>query len=296
MKLPAYNRPKTLTEIINDKTNPPKPIIDNGVLLNGTILLIVGPAKSKKTFITQNLALAIAFGDDFAGFTIPKPKKVLYFLAEGGYFPNRERIQKMVEDIDLKYSDNLMLDFISYLYIDNDEAFEIMYKIIQELKPDVLILDPLIRFHDADENSASQVSQVFGRLRLLIEELGISIILVHHTGKVESRGSRGSSAIIGEYDSRITLHSEPNGNTRLSFDMRHVETPPSRIIRFNPDTFWFSDRDEISELLAKSGGCLPKDELIANYGKPQSTAYRHIDKSKENGYIKETEKGVLELA
>ena len=53
MKLPNYNRPKNLTEIINDKTNPPKPIIENGVLLNGTILLIVGPAKSKKTFITQ---------------------------------------------------------------------------------------------------------------------------------------------------------------------------------------------------------------------------------------------------
>ena len=126
--------------------------------------------------------------------------------------------------------------------------------------------------------------------------MGFSIILVHHTGKVESRGGRGSSAIIGEYDSCITLHSEPNGNTRLSFDMRHVETPPSRIIRFNPDTFWFSDRDEISELLAKSGGCLPKDEFINKYGKSPATAYRHIDKSKENGYIKETEKGVLELA
>jgi len=284
----------TLKEIINDKTTPPKPIIDKGVLLDGTILLIVGPAKSKKTFLTQNLALAIAFGNDFSGFRIPKPKKVFYFLAEGGYYPNRERIKRMVKGKDLKYSDNFMLGCFNYLPIDNDEAFDMMYKLIAEAKPEVLILDPLIRFHNADENSASQVSQVFGRLRQLIDKLGISIILVHHTGKVESRGSRGSSAIIGEYDSRITLHSESNGNTRLSFDMRHVETPPSRIIRFNPDNFWFSDRDEISELLAKSGGCLPKDELIASYGKPQSTAYKHIIKSKEMGYIKESE-GLLEL-
>ena len=287
--------PRTLTEIIQDKSTPPNPIIDNGVLLDGTILLIVGPAKSKKTFLTQNLALAIAFGDDFAGFKIPKPKKVFYFLAEGGYYPNRERIKKMNIGKDLRYSENFMLGCFNYLPIDNDEAFEMMYKLIEEAKPEVLILDPLIRFHNADENSASQVSQVFGRLRQLIDELGISIILVHHTGKIESRGSRGSSAIVGEYDSSIALHSEPNGTTKLSFDMRHVETPSSRIIRFNPETFWFSDRDETSEFLAMSGGCLPKDEFIVKYGKSSATAYRHIDKSKEKGYIKESD-GLLELA
>ena len=89
----------TLAELINDNSEPPNPIIDNGILLDGTILIIVGPAKSKKTFLTQNLGLSIAMGNDFAGFKITKPKKVLYYLAEGGYFPNRERLRKMAENI-----------------------------------------------------------------------------------------------------------------------------------------------------------------------------------------------------
>ena len=41
-----------LKEVIEDNSQPPKPIIDNGVLLDGTILLIIGPPKSKKTFIS----------------------------------------------------------------------------------------------------------------------------------------------------------------------------------------------------------------------------------------------------
>ena len=61
-----------LKQILEDKTLPPEPIIDNGILLDKTMLFIVGPAKSKKTFLTQNFALSIAMGDDFAGFKIPK--------------------------------------------------------------------------------------------------------------------------------------------------------------------------------------------------------------------------------
>ena len=72
----------SLKEITEDNSQPPEPIIDNGVLLDGTILLIIGPPKSKKTFLTQNLAISIASGQDFAGFKVPEAKKVMYLLAE----------------------------------------------------------------------------------------------------------------------------------------------------------------------------------------------------------------------
>ena len=49
----------TLKQILEDNSSPPEPIIDNGILLDGTILIIVGPAKSKKTFLTQNLVSCI---------------------------------------------------------------------------------------------------------------------------------------------------------------------------------------------------------------------------------------------
>ena len=50
----------TLKQIMNDNSPMPEPIIKNGILLDKTMLVIVGPPKSKKTFLAQNLALAIA--------------------------------------------------------------------------------------------------------------------------------------------------------------------------------------------------------------------------------------------
>lgn len=284
----------TLKEILEDDSSPPEPIIDNGILLDGTILIIVGPAKSKKTFLTQNLSLSIAMGNGFAGFKITKPKKVLYFLAEGGYYPNRARLQKMAQRISSDNTDNFLIEFPSYMLLNHPESYNEIYGLIKNSGAEVVVFDPLLRFHDAEENSATGMSEVLGKIRQLIEELKISVILVHHTGRVENRGGRGSSAIIGEYDSCLTIHKAQDCCIRLTYDMRHVETPSSNRIRFNSDTFWFERANGIVELLENSGGSLPKGDFINDYGMPQSTAYKHIRKAVKEGFIKD-EEGVLEV-
>jgi hypothetical protein len=284
----------TLKEIINDHSPMPEPIIKNGILLDKTMLVIVGPPKSKKTFLAQNLALAIASGKSFANFEITKPKKVLYFLAEGGYYPNRDRLQKMGAYFSEKYMEDFMLSLFSYLPINHNDDYNTMYNLIKASGAEVVVIDPLIKFHDVDENSASQLSDVFGKIRGLINELKVSVILVHHTGKVESRGGRGSSALVGEYDSCITIHKGSDNAIKLSYDTRHTEPPVNNQICFNPDTFWFETDDGILELLMEHGGSMPKKDFLSSYDKHQSTAYRHISKAEKAGQIKD-EGGVLEM-
>ena len=279
----------SLKEITEDNSQPPEPIIDNGVLLDGTILLIIGPPKSKKTFLTQNLAISIASGQDFAGFKVPEAKKVMYLLAEGGYYPNRDRLKKMAPNIDA----NLILGHPTYLPINRPDYYDCLYELVKEDNPDVLILDPLIRFHDVDENSASQMSDVLGTIRTMMAKLKLSVILVHHTGKVASRGGRGSSVIVGDYDSCIEISNSDDSNTLLKFDMRHVETPPTKKIRFNPDTFWFENESGIVELIESAGGDLLKEDLIKSYGKPKATAYRHINKAIKSGSVEEDDKHLV---
>ena len=135
----------------------------------------------------MNLALSIASGSDFSGFKIPKPKKVLYLLAEGGFYPTRDRFKKMAKG----KNQNLFVGFPNYLPINSKDGYHFLYNLVNEFNPDVLILDPLIKFHDVDENSASQMSDVLGKIRTMMAELKLSVILVHHTGKVASRGGRG---------------------------------------------------------------------------------------------------------
>ena len=285
----------TLKQIMTDHSPMPEPIIKNGILLDKTMLVIVGPPKSKKTFLAQNIALAIASGKSFANFEINKSKKVLYFLAEGGYFPNRERLQKMGVGFSEKHMKNFMLSLCSYAPINQDNDFSMIYNLIKDSGAEVVVIDPLIKFHDVDENSASQLSDVFGRIREIIYELKVSIILVHHTGKVESRGGRGSSALVGEYDSCITIRinkDSPN-SSNLSYYTRHTESPISNQIHFNTDTFWFESDEGLLKLLKEHGGSMLKKDFLSSYDKPISTAYRYIDKAKKAGKIKE-EEGVLE--
>ena len=274
----------------------PEPIIKNGILLDKTMLVIVGPPKSKKTFLAQNLALAIASGKSFANFEITKPKKVLYFLAEGGYYPNRDRLQKMGADFSEKYMENFELSLLSYLPINQNDSYKKMYNIIKNSGAEVVVIDPLIKFHDVDENSASQISDVFGRIRELIQELEISVKLVHHTGKVVSKGGRGSSALVGEYDSCITIkiNKDSPNSINLSYDTRHTESPISNQIHFNPDTFWFESDEGLVKLLMENDGSMLKKDFLSSYGKPKSTTYRYLKKAVKAGQIKE-EEGVLEV-
>ena len=278
-----------LNELLSDDSSPPKPVIDNGVLLDGTLLLLIGPPKSKKTFLTMNLALSIASGSDFSGFKIPKPKKVLYLLAEGGFYPTRDRLKKMAKG----KNQNLFVGFPHYLPINTEDGYHSLYNLVKEVNPDVLILDPLIKFHDVDENSASQMSDVLGKIRTMMAELKLSVIIVHHTGKVASRGGRGSSVIVGDYDSCIEICKSDNGNVSLKFDMRHVETPPIKKIRFNPDTFWFENESGIVELIESAGGDILKKDFLKSYGKPIKTAYRHIDNAVKSGLIEKDGKHLV---
>ena len=117
----------TLKEILEDKSKPPKPIVDDGLLLDGTILMIIAKAKHQKTFLAQNMAFSIAFGSDFAGFKVPEEKKVLYLNAEGGRYPNRDRIQKMCSE----QTSNLVMGYPSYLPINRDEEFNHLIEMIQ---------------------------------------------------------------------------------------------------------------------------------------------------------------------
>ena len=188
---------------------------------------------------------------------------------------------------------DLIVGFPNYLPINSEDGFHFLYNFVKEVNPDVLILDPLIKFHDVDENSASQMSDVLGKIRTIMAELKLSVILVHHTGKVASRGGRGSSVIVGDYDSCIEIGKSDNGNGSLKFDMRHVETPPTKKIRFNSDTFWFENESGIVELIESAGGDILKKDFLKSYGKPIQTAYRHIDNAVKSGLIEKDGKHLV---
>jgi hypothetical protein len=68
----------------------------------------------------------------------------------------------------------------------------------------VLIFDSMIRFHSADETSATQMAPVMAALRSLATA-GASIVVLHHKSKSETSSYRGSSDILAGADAAFAL-------------------------------------------------------------------------------------------
>ena len=68
----------------------------------------------------------------------------------------------------------------------------------------LIIFDSLIRFHQADENSASSMAPVMTFLRELASA-GATVLVLHHKPKSETSAYRGSSEIVAAADVALSL-------------------------------------------------------------------------------------------
>jgi hypothetical protein len=92
----------------------------------------------------------------------------------------------------------------------------------------LLLLDPLVRLHGIDENSATEVAGLLAYFRLLQRQLDLSVILVHHTrknaagGVAAGQGLRGSSDLHAFGDSNLYLR---RVQQRLVLSTEHRAAP-----------------------------------------------------------------------
>lgn len=84
------------------------------------------------------------------------------------------------------------------------------------LRPRLLVLDPLVRLHRLDENSASDISRLLGFLTELQRALDLAIVLVHHASK-KHRAQPGQ-ALRGSSD----LHAWGASNAYLARGDEHL--------------------------------------------------------------------------
>jgi hypothetical protein len=98
-----------------------------------------------------------------------------------------------------------------------------LLKIARERRP-LLIFDSLIRFHSADENSATEMAEVMHNLRALAN-VGATVVALHHKPKAEGAHYRGSSDIAGGVDTAFSVSRDRQaGILRLEcFKSRFVE-------------------------------------------------------------------------
>lgn len=171
------------------------------------ITFLYGSPGVGKTWVCLEMAKAIAQGSHFLGKFKAKQNRVLIIDEESGIRQMARRCKLM------EYTPDLTIDFMSQngVRLDDKEWIERIVQYINETEVGVLILDPLSSFHNADENSSSDMMKVMAGVQE-ISLTGCSVIIVHHSRKgVGSSGQnlRGSSALMARADSTIFV--EPSG-------------------------------------------------------------------------------------
>ena len=151
-----------------------------------------GAPKSFKTWLAVDLALSVASGTKALGcFPVREPGPVIFFGAEDAPALLRERFAALARhrSLTLESLDVFLLD-VPVLRLDREKDQLQLSETIRSAKPRLLVLDPLVRMHSLDENSASEISGLLSFLRRLERESEVAILLVHHTRKHAGAGTQ----------------------------------------------------------------------------------------------------------
>lgn len=182
-----------------------------GLWEHNSVGLLVAPPKSYKSTLITNMAVAIASGKPLSGRKVQKGG-VLILQGENSLIAEKSRMQSIAGTTDLPIyyvQNNITLDNI-----------ELLRNTIIGNNIKLLVIDPLyLLFGSGNMNHQVDVTPKLKALTDLRKETECSIIVVHHTRKVDGNNDistsdiNGSGFFEGWYESLIML--QPPKRTRV---------------------------------------------------------------------------------
>ena len=219
-------------------------IVGRGVLPRRGKMILGGQPKTNKSFVVLNMAISMALGRPLFSaayksgtpvLPVTAPQRILYIEAELGPQGLQSRLTNIVGDLPVNNLDFFVTTRDTAMRLDTPEGFERIKAEVGEQRPDVLIIDPMAKFHLQDENSAQEMGYVMRMVDHLVEDFGCAVILVHHLKKPNedhpARGGdrlRGSSAVFADVDTvveleRLSEESVKEPILKMNFEMRRGE-------------------------------------------------------------------------
>lgn len=196
-----------------------------GLIPERSLMAIYGPSRAGKSFLALEWALRLASGDDVLGMRARRVG-VAYVAPEA---PNgvRKRVRAWMQE---RGGDDVIpfaligrsVDFTAPETEDVAEVIELLQAARIEFSEHgetlgLVFVDTLARaMPGADENVGSDMGRAIAALEEIGRALGVTVCMVHHTGKEASRGLRGHSSLFAALDCAIELTLDDEaGNRRL---------------------------------------------------------------------------------
>jgi len=179
-----------------------------------TLAMMYGGSGDGKSFMATDMACAIAMGAEWRGRKVKKGR-VVYVCAEGagGY---RKRLVAYCQHHGIDIEDlDVWVVHVAPDLLKKDKVKQLI-KALEPLSPIALVVvDTLARSTPgADENSAKEMGEAVAACTQISLALHATVLIIHHSGKDDTKGARGSSAIRAAVDTELAVTREPNKNVR----------------------------------------------------------------------------------
>lgn len=177
----------------------------------------------------------------FCSWNIPKPRRVLYLNLEIKQANLHRRVYNMCKELGI--TGNMIQHRLKiYNLRGTTISPEQIIVLVEHHKAEVVIIDPLYKLLEGDENAASDMKPTLAAFDRIAEATGAALILIHHNAKgragdrdVRDRGA-GSGVLARDYDAALYLTDHILGSSHYVLASIARNYPPTE-----PVTVLFED-------------------------------------------------------
>lgn len=305
------------------------------LIAENSLFVMYGKQKSGKTFLALNLALSIAANQrEFCGRPI-KWSRVLYVIAEGNDKEFAKRLKVWIDSFPKSerarireyLKSNLKVVTCPVMVNQAEHVAALVRR--NEGSWDLVVIDTYMRNTSGNVNDPKDAVLFVNGCDTIRQETGAAVLVIHHTGKDESRGAFGSMHLMGACDGAAVISKRENGERIMSIDvMRNGDDDQDDMVfklekvllGITDDKEQFSCRVEFVERRPKGAKAADADDksnpehdilkaiqasepdsiatLVGLVDSTRPTVFRHLKALRERGLIgrglKLTEEGRIE--
>lgn len=226
---------------------PAKQWLIKGVLARGETSAWIAPPGAMKSALLAEAAVCVGSGLDWHGYRNKGAAGVVYFAIERADLVKR-RLRAHRQRLGLSGTPICVCS--DTIDLTKPEAYKKLIDTIRTAKAvlgadiGLVIIDTfakLIAASGGDENSAKDQGAVFGNVQRVKNVTAVHVALIGHTGKDESRGARGSNALLGDVDVMVTIGGEEIKTATVT---KANDAPEGQLFSFKSDVHDFGDDED----------------------------------------------------
>ncbi len=155
-------------------------------LAENTINILAGLQESRKSWLLLDLAVSIASGTPWLTKYSCNKRRVMIIDQERPKIEMQRRIKALLAGREIDFKDlegSLTPKVGTTIRINLEQSYEKLCRMIEEIKPEVILIDSLKTFQTGTITDNQSMQAVFEKIKEIRMKYGVTFIILHHEHK-----------------------------------------------------------------------------------------------------------------